>query len=117
MVIDPPCGGVFGSSLSPRVNLTCSIGRPSVSAATCVIEVQVPGPMSLAALATSAVPSGSKRALAVDRIVRLSRHRADVCLTAACARCGRSAHTFRKIALSCTGHDRDAETAADHRDV
>jgi hypothetical protein len=46
------------------VNRTRSIGRPSVSAATCVIEVQAPGPMSLVALLTSAVPSGSSRAVA-----------------------------------------------------
>jgi hypothetical protein len=46
------------------MNLTRSIGRPRVSAATWVIDVQVPGPMSLAALVTSAVPSGSRRAVA-----------------------------------------------------
>jgi hypothetical protein len=64
MVIDPPCGGVRGSRLSPSLNVTLSIGRPRASAATCVIEVQVPGPMSLAPLATSAVPSGKRRASA-----------------------------------------------------
>jgi hypothetical protein len=64
MVIDPPWGGVLGIRVSPRLNFTRSIGSPSASAATCVIEVQVPGPMSLAALVTSAVPSGSRRALA-----------------------------------------------------
>src|SRR5947199_2668187 len=50
IVIEPPCTGALGSLLSPSVNLTRSIGRPSVSAATWVIDVQVPGPMSLAAL-------------------------------------------------------------------
>ena len=64
IVIEPPCTGALGSRVSPRTNFTRSIGRPSVSAATCVIDVQVPGPMSLAALVTSAVPSGSRRALA-----------------------------------------------------
>jgi len=64
MVIEPPCTDALGSRVSPRMNLTRSIGRPRVSAATCVIEVQVPGPMSLAALVTSAVPSGKRRALA-----------------------------------------------------
>jgi hypothetical protein len=64
MVIDPPCTGARGSRVSPRVNFTRSIGKPSVSAATCVIEVHVPGPMSLAALITSAVPSGKSRAIA-----------------------------------------------------
>src|SRR5829696_10461581 len=64
MVIEPPCGGVFGILLSPSVNFTRSMERPSVSAATCVIDVQVPGPMSLAALETSAVPFGRRRAVA-----------------------------------------------------
>ena len=64
MVIEPPCTGALGSRVSPRVNFTRSIGRPSVSAATCVMDVQVPGPMSLDALITSAVPSGSSRAIA-----------------------------------------------------
>ena len=64
MVIEPPCTGALGSRVSPRVNFTRSIGRPRVSAATCVIDVQVPGPMSLAALVTSAVPSGKRRAMA-----------------------------------------------------
>ena len=64
IVIEPPCTGALGSRVSPRMNFTRSIGRPSVSAATCVIDVQVPGPMSLAALVTSAVPSGRRRAMA-----------------------------------------------------
>ena len=64
MVSEPPWTGAFGSRVSPRMNFTRSIGRPSVSAATCVIDVQVPGPMSLAALVTSAVPSGRRRAMA-----------------------------------------------------
>src|SRR2546421_2052715 len=64
MVIEPPCTGALGSRVSPSVNLTRSIGRPRVSAATCVIDVQVPGPMSLEALITSAVPSGKRRAMA-----------------------------------------------------
>src|SRR3954454_8442399 len=63
MVNEPPCCGARGSLVSPRVNCTRSIGRPSVSAATCVIDVQVPGPMSLVALVTSADPSGSSRAV------------------------------------------------------
>ena len=64
IVIEPPCTGALGSLVSPSMNFTRSIGSPSVSAATCVIDVQVPGPMSLAALVTSAVPSGSRRAMA-----------------------------------------------------
>jgi len=64
IVIEPPCTGARGSRVSPRVNFTRSIGRPSVSAATCVIEVQVPGPMSLDALMTSAVASGKSRTMA-----------------------------------------------------
>ena len=64
IVIEPPCTGALGSRVSPRMNFTRSIGRPRVSAATCVIDVQVPGPMSLAALVTSAVPSGKRRAIA-----------------------------------------------------
>ena len=63
IVIEPPCTGALGSRVSPSVNFTRSIGRPRVSAATCVIDVQVPGPMSLAALVTSAVPSGRSRAI------------------------------------------------------
>ena len=50
--------------MSPRVNFTRSMGRPRASAATCVMDVQVPGPMSLDALITSAVPSGRSRAIA-----------------------------------------------------
>jgi hypothetical protein len=34
IVIDPPCTGALGSSVSPRRNFTRSIGSPSVSAAT-----------------------------------------------------------------------------------
>ena len=64
IVIEPPCTGAFGRRVSPSVNLTRSMGRPRVSAATWVIDVQVPGPMSLDALITSAVPSGKSRAMA-----------------------------------------------------
>src|SRR5437667_11899137 len=64
IVIEPPCTGALGKRVSPRVNFTRSIGRPSVSAATCDIDVQVPGTMSLEALITSEVPYGQRRTLA-----------------------------------------------------
>jgi hypothetical protein len=39
MVIEPPWTGAFGKSVSPSSNRTRSTGRPSVSAATCVMAV------------------------------------------------------------------------------
>ena len=38
--------------VSPNSNFTLARGNPRASAATCVIEVQVPGPMSLDAVRT-----------------------------------------------------------------
>ncbi len=38
-VNDPPSSGARGSDESPSVNVTCSIGRPSTSAAICVMIV------------------------------------------------------------------------------
>ena len=57
MVWAPAWMGALGIVVSPRVNVIRLIGRPSASEATCVIEVYVPGPMSLVALITSAPPS------------------------------------------------------------
>jgi hypothetical protein len=39
MVIEPPCTGAIGMSLSPSSKRTRSTGRPSASAATWVIDV------------------------------------------------------------------------------
>jgi hypothetical protein len=39
MVRDPECGGALGKRLSPNANRTLIAGRPSASAATCVIDV------------------------------------------------------------------------------
>ena len=64
IVLDPECEGASGNLLSPRAKRTLFSGRPSASAATCVIAVYVPGPMSLVALSTSAVPSALIRAVA-----------------------------------------------------
>jgi hypothetical protein len=57
IVCDPPCEGAGGNALSPSSKRTRSSGSPSVSAATWVIAVYVPGPMSEAALRTTAEPS------------------------------------------------------------
>ena len=46
-------------SVSPNSKRTRSSGRPSVSAATCVADVYVPGPISLVALRTTTVPSAN----------------------------------------------------------
>src|SRR5205814_100376 len=64
-VIDPPETGAGGSAVSPSSNRTLCTGRPSVSAATCVITVYVPVPRSCDPDCTSAEPSGSMRANAV----------------------------------------------------
>lgn len=57
IVIEPPCRGAGGKVLSPSTNRTRDIGTPSASAATWVMDVYVPGPMSIVALRTSKVPS------------------------------------------------------------
>jgi hypothetical protein len=64
MVCEPECDGAGGNLLSPRANRTRLSGIPRASAATCVIEVYVPGPMSLVPLCTSAVPSAKTPAIA-----------------------------------------------------
>jgi hypothetical protein len=57
MVREPECEGAGGKLLSPSANRTRFNGSPSASAATCVIDVYVPGPISLVPHSTSAVPS------------------------------------------------------------
>jgi hypothetical protein len=47
MVIEPPCTGALGSPVAPSMNVTRSIGRPRASAATCVMDVQVLGPIDV----------------------------------------------------------------------
>ncbi len=47
MVREPECEGASGRLLSPSANRTRLIGIPKASAATWVIDVYVPGPMSL----------------------------------------------------------------------
>ena len=61
---DPTADEVFGRSVSPTSSRTASIGRPSASAATCVITVVVPVPNSWALVATVALPSKYTRARA-----------------------------------------------------
>src|SRR5688500_1691165 len=51
---------------SPRTRLTCSSGRPSSSAAICVIAVAVPVPMSCIAVMTVARPSEPTRTHAYE---------------------------------------------------
>src|SRR5437773_251498 len=41
IVMEPPCTGALGSLVSPSMNFTRSIGRPRVSAATCVIRARL----------------------------------------------------------------------------
>jgi len=65
IVIEPPCTGARGRTVSPSSKRTRSIGRPSVSAATWVIDVYVPGPMSEEALRITAVPLATTVADAV----------------------------------------------------
>lgn len=49
-VFDPECMGAFGSRLSPSVKRIRFIGSPRASDATWVIDVYVPGPMSIVPL-------------------------------------------------------------------
>ena len=58
-VCDPPCVGATGKEEFPSSNVMFSAGMPSVSAAISVIDVAVPGPISLVALWIFTVPSGS----------------------------------------------------------
>ena len=39
IVLEPECDGALGKALSPKENRTRCNGRPSASAATCVIDV------------------------------------------------------------------------------
>ena len=57
MVVDPPEGPEAGNALSPSFTRTALIGKPNVSAATCVIQVRVPVPISWLPISTSIVPS------------------------------------------------------------
>jgi hypothetical protein len=65
-VHEPPCKGDSGSIVSPSSKVTRSIGTPAASAATCVMIVYVPVPMSEVALDTVREPStlSTARALA-----------------------------------------------------
>ena len=64
MVQASACTGAGGIVESPSWNSTPHMGSPSASAATWAIDVVVPGPMSLLAERTTAVPSASSRACA-----------------------------------------------------
>src|SRR5580700_4083060 len=57
-VCDPPCVGATGKDELPSSNVILSAPIPSVSAAIKVIDVAVPGPMSLVALWKFTVPFG-----------------------------------------------------------
>src|SRR5215218_11515015 len=69
VVVEPPCVGPGGSEESPNSDVIFFDGMPITFAATCVIAVAVPAPMSLTALCTSKVPStfNLADALAVPR--------------------------------------------------
>jgi hypothetical protein len=69
MVCEPPWTGACGIRESPSANRTLLMGSPSASAATWVIDVSVPGPMSLVPVATSAVPS---RLMRIDTVQALA---------------------------------------------
>src|SRR5690349_18979706 len=64
VVMDPPETGAGGRSESPSSARILPGGRPNTSAATWVIVVYVPVPMSCVALATLTEPSDSMRTLA-----------------------------------------------------
>ncbi|MNY25595.1 hypothetical protein D3C86_1593890 [compost metagenome] len=57
VVHEPPWAGAWGCRVSPSSNFTWSSRSPRNSAAIMVITVYVPGPISLVALVTLAVPS------------------------------------------------------------
>src|ERR1700744_2784261 len=65
-VCDPPCVGATGKEELPSSKVILSAPIPSVSAAISVIDVAVPGPMSLVALWILTVPSGSSLIFADD---------------------------------------------------
>ena len=62
-VHEPPSTGDVGSDESPSRKVTSASGRPSNSAAICVMIVYVPVPMSAVALETVSLPSASARLL------------------------------------------------------
>ena len=57
VVPDPPCEGPGGKSESPSLNLIFAMGICMASAAILVIEVVVPGPISLTAHSINNLPS------------------------------------------------------------
>ncbi len=61
MVCEPAWTGAGGMRESPSRKVTWRMVRPRASAATWVMDVAVPGPMSLVADCTRAVPSASSR--------------------------------------------------------
>src|SRR5882757_3160643 len=65
IVFEPEYVGAIGMVESPSWNRTRETGSPKASAATWVMDVYVPEPMSPVALATTAVPSTLIRATAL----------------------------------------------------
>ena len=56
VVADPPCVGPSGIFESPNSNTTLAGGKPMVFEASSVIEVAVPGPLSLTAHSMVKIP-------------------------------------------------------------
>lgn len=62
---EPPDTGAFGRRESPSMAVTRAGARPSPSAATWVMIVYMPVPMSCVPLATVALPSARTRTVAL----------------------------------------------------